>query len=218
MVSVLGAHVMNSQIRPADYMEAPPSISRAIVDPSVGGPFAILIAVTACFITAAIVLTLASYLALANSLRLSHGKQLRIILACGLTAVAGMIVLTQFRTAEWQALHNMGSYMLFFGFALGILLVGNLAATLLQCHADSPALAQVLETIAPVPRQSMGITACAVIFGILYFGGRFAPDSWFFWQRAVLAVWEVFLLALFVGFLAGHAPLVWRASQMTKAA
>jgi hypothetical protein len=210
MASVMGAHAMNFSIRPEAYADAPPSISRAIVDPVVGQPFAIAIFITAALILAGVLLTHSVYCWLTVALDRPAKARLRMFLVCECVAVAGMVLLSQFRTPDWQVVHNAGSHMLFFGHTFGILLAGNIAAELGAATGkdrapDSISTGRILHAM---PLRAGLVAVSALIFGVLYFGGRHLPDSWFFWQRLCLAIWEVALLAMFVAFVAGNVQVI----------
>jgi ABC-type multidrug transport system fused ATPase/permease subunit len=70
---------------------------------------------------------------------------------------------------------------------------------------DLPATSQ---SIVWVPRAARGVFVASVIYGILYFGGKWMSGDTFFWQRLLLSVWEVILLTSFVWFLWRHTGFV----------
>jgi hypothetical protein len=216
MMSVLGVHAANAVMRPAAYVEAPPSISRAIVDPAIGEPFAAAMVFTAAAILAGVVVVFLIHARCWRSSGQNAPIRLHVFLVAELVAVAGILILSQYRTPEWQLWHNAGSYMLFFGHAIGVLIAGHLARDFAQKPGQvTPAAGthnEVPAALPPgfgnLPHYANTIFASALLFGLLYFGGRFAPDSWFFWQRLALAVWEIVVLGMFVGFLAFHSSLL----------
>lgn len=204
VASVLAVHAANIALRPDAYFEAPPSISRAIVHPEIGVPFALAMMPTAVLILIAATAVLAAYW------RLLRGQAgLRALIAMALTfeavAVTGQVILSLFRTDEWQFYHNLGSYMLFFGHLLGISAVGIAVR-----QAASGGARPGYEALAWVPLAAVRVGLMAVVYGFLYFGGALIEETAavFFWRRLGLAIWEVALLSAFVWFLWRHTEFV----------
>ncbi len=199
---VLGAHLANAILRPEAYWEAPPSISRTIVHDEIGVPFGIAMLPTAILILVGMLTVISAYWTL-----LAHRRRFAILLSavtfCEVLAVFGMIMLSQYRTEEWQLQHDIGSYILFFGHAVGITLIGIMVS--LPGVVDQPATSG---SIRWVPRAAGVVFVISVIYGILYFGSKFMSGETFFWQRLFLAVWEVILLTSFVWFLWRHTAFV----------
>ncbi len=204
VTSILAAHAANIALRPEAYREAPPSISRSIVHPDIGLPFAIAMLPTALLILTA-VLVIASAYRRALSHRPGFATLLVLFVLCETVAVAGQVILSMFRTEDWQAQHNLGSYMLFFGHVIGIALCGamaRLAGSADRRRPGDPALW--------APRAAGTIAVMAAVYGVLYFGGALIDETptVFFWRRLALAVWEVVLLTAFVWFLWRHSDFV----------
>jgi putative pyoverdin transport system ATP-binding/permease protein len=199
---VLAAHLANAVLRPEAYWEAPPSISRTIVHDEIGIPFGIAMLPTALLILVGMLTVISTYWKL-----LARRRRFAVLLSaitfCEVLAVVGMIMLSQYRTEEWQLQHDIGSYILFFGHAMGITLLGIMVS--LPGVVDLPTTSG---SIRWVPRAAWGVFVISVIYGILYFGGKFLSGDTFFWQRLFLAVWEVILLTSFVWFLWRHTGFV----------
>gem|GEM_PF-1293738 len=204
VASIVLVHAANMSLRPEAYREAPPSISRAIVNADIGIPFAV-----AMFPTAALILIAVVQIALAYRRALPRGPAVStlLLLFClsEVTAVIGQIVLAIFRTEAWQFQHNLGSYMLFFGHLAGISICGLMARA-----EGSGAGTGALALLRWVPRSAGVIGLLSLVYGILYFGGSFIEESetFFFWRRLALAIWEVALLTAFVWFLWRHSEFV----------
>lgn len=204
VASIVLVHAANMWLRQEAYREAPPSISRAIVNPEIGIPFAV-----AMFPTAALILIAVAQIALAYRRAMPRGSAVGalLLLFClsEVAAVIGQIVLALFRTAEWQFQHNLGSYMLFFGHLAGISICG----VMVRMAASGPD-GRDIPALNWVPRSAAVIGLLSVIYGILYFGGAFFEESetFFFWRRLALAIWEVALLTAFVWFLWRHTEFI----------
>jgi hypothetical protein len=202
VLAILGVHVANAALRPETYVDAPPSISRAIVHADVGEPFAIVMWVTAAVILVAILTVIGAYRRLCGDDRRVKAL-LAVILCSELLAVVGMVTLATFRTEDWQAWHDAGSYLLFFGHTTGIALAG------LLCGAfglrQRP---QAQGTLDWAPRGASIVLVMGVVYGVLYFGASGLTGQAFFLQRLALAIWEVLLISAFVGFLWRHAAFV----------
>ncbi|MGX9352036.1 hypothetical protein ACS3QZ_12605 [Shimia sp. W99] len=120
-----------AELRPDYIAHSPPTISRALEEPSVGDPFAIwmLICAPALFLS---ILLFTSYFR--NRLARQPGvdpRQLKwitvfSIATVGLQALAstGMIMLSQFRFPDHHEMHMVGSYLFFFSQA-GVVFVGS---------------------------------------------------------------------------------------------
>jgi len=117
--------------------DEPPTISRAISDPMIGGPFAAL----SLLITALILVTLAvlarAYLQAIGQLPLTAAMRrlmkvlLALFLVLQLAALAGMVLTTQVTLTGDEPMHMLGSYILFVAQGLAILLAATLCRLLL---------------------------------------------------------------------------------------
>ena len=222
-VAILWVHGVGLAYNLEDYAAAPPTISRALVDPGIAGPFAIVMIASAFFLAIAIfqvALFLYRNLKLIGQDAGSHAALLLAAVTCEMVAIAGMVVLSQFTGSLNSKLHDIGSYMLFFGHAIGISLVGLMIRGVLirlagQAQSPSAAINHWL-TLRRFPRRAGWVAILSVLFGVVYFGGKFLPDAFFFWQRLVMSVLEVFVILSFLGFLVSFLPLL-RASLVSAA-
>jgi hypothetical protein len=58
------------------------------------------------------------------------------------------------------------------------------------------------------PRRAAGVAILGMLFGVAYFGGKFLPDIYFFWQRTILSLLEVLVIFSFLGFLLAFGPFM----------
>ena len=213
--AILWVHGVGLNYKLEDYAAAPPTISRALVDPSIAEPFAIAMIVSAFFLTIA-VFQVASLLywniKLIGQDTARHTALLFAVVTCETVAIAGMVVLSQFTGSLNSKLHDIGSYMLFFGHAIGISLVGYMIRGVIirLTGPDQPPGAAVNNWLAlgRFPRHSGRVAVLSGLYGVVYFGGKFLPDAFFFWQRTVLSVLEVLVILSFLGFLVSFLPLL----------
>ena len=196
-----------------DYATAPPTISRALLDPGIAGPFAIAMIASAFFLAIAIfqvALLLYRNLKLIGQDTAWHAALLLAVVTCEMVAIAGMVVLSQFTGNVNSTLHNIGSYMLFFGHALGISLAGlhdTRCSHQVSRAGSIAALPSTWFTLHRFPRRSGWVAILSVLYGVVYFGGKFLPDEFFFWQRTVMSVLEVIVILSFLGFLVSFAAI-----------
>jgi hypothetical protein len=100
-----------------DYAAAPPTISRALLDPGIAGPFAIAMIASAILLAIAVsqvALRLYRNMKLIGQDTARHTALLLAVVTCEMAAIAGMVVLSQFPGNVNSKLHDIGSYMLFF--------------------------------------------------------------------------------------------------------
>ena len=198
-----------------DYTTAPPTISRALLHQSIAGPFAIAMIASGIFLTIAVfqvALLLNRNLKLLGQDTTWYTAWLFAVLMCETAAIAGMVVLSQFTGNLNPKLHDIGSYMLFFGHAIGISLAGLLIrGVLIKMNGKEQlpdAAVKSWLALRRFPRRAGWIAILSVIYGVVYFGGKFLPDEFFFWQRTVMSVLEVVVILSFLGFLTAFWPFL----------
>lgn len=116
--------------RNPEYVKAKvATISQSISDPSVGEPFAFWMTPTALLLLVIIAPIAFFHLRAGKSIRPHSERVFRLIAVlialaamCQVIAVAGIIVLSNFRFPEFNHAHMMGSYLFFVGQAFTILL------------------------------------------------------------------------------------------------
>lgn len=213
--AILWVHGVGLNFKWGDYAVAPPTISRALLDPYIAEPFAVAMILAAFFL--AIAVFQVALLLYRNIKRLGKntGRPAALLFAvviCEMAAIAGMVVLSQFTGSQNSRLHDIGSYMLFFGHAIGISLVGCMIHGVIARlnGPDRPPGAAVSNWLAlrRFPRRSGWVAILSGLYGVVYFGGKFLPDAFFFWQRMVLSGLEVVVILSFLGFLVSFLPLL----------
>ena len=212
IASVLWARY-ESVVRHPDLAAAnPPTISRAIVDPAIGDPFAILMLV--CF-----VMLLYSLWRIGGALyRPTQPPRVKALLmvfiSCETVAAAGMVVLSQYTGAVSDSLHQLGSYMLFFGHGIGIPLSGIFVAidrTSIDASLAGTAGRPPLPYYSRLhPRLALGVGLCALAFCGLYFGWEQVKRIDNYSARVVFSMVELVLLIVFEGYAASFAPPMFR--------
>lgn len=209
--AIFWVHGDNIARHAGSYAEAPPTISHALHDPSIAGPFAIAMIVSAVFLSLAIgqvMLALHRIIRLEPAGRPANIVLLAVISVCEAVAVAGMIVLSQYTGSINSHLHDVGSYMLFFGHAIGISLSGWLIRRMLEAAPAQSIARNCLEPVSRNPRRALAVALLSAFYGVVYFGGKMLPDRFDFWHGAVLSITEVIVIMAFLAYLSTFWPLV----------
>jgi hypothetical protein len=201
-VSIFWAHGENISRHAAAYAELPPTVSRAIADPVIGSPFAIVMIVGAVFLTVAvtqIAYGLAKCLEASPRTASSSWWLLSVMIVFEAIAIAGMVVLSQFTGDQHSLVHDMGSYMLFFGHAIAITGLGVLITRML----GDPALARMpaVRELSSHPRHARWVMGLSIAFGVIYFSGKLVPDAFPYLQHLLFSVSEMAALLAFLSFL-----------------
>jgi hypothetical protein len=207
--SIICVHVAGLYLTPEKYMEAPPTVSRLLVDPAFSEPFAVAMIASAAFLVVAISqvgLFLHKCITISGQGTVLNRALLHTAMASEMIAVVGMIVLSQFTGSANSKLHDAGSYMLFLGHAIGISLIGILVRNLLAAGLHE--VAAPIAALRKFPVRAGRIAALSILYGAVYFGGKFLPDDVFFWQRTVLSTLEIVLILSFLGFLMSFMPMI----------
>lgn len=209
--SIICIHIAGFILKPENYVEAPPTVSRLLVDSVFSEPFALAMIASAAFLAIAITQVGVFLLKSIRMARQETRQNLSLLysaMTSEMIAVVGMIVLSQFTGSIDSKLHDLGSYMLFLGHAIGISLIGLLIRNLLVGRSrenDFP-----FSELRKFPIRAGRIAAFSILYGAVYFGGKVLPDEVFFWQRAVLSVFEIVLILSFLGFLLSFMPFIGR--------
>lgn len=212
-LAIFWVHGDNFARHPEAYGEAPPTISRALWDPAIGEPFALIMILSAALLAIAITQVGVTLLRLVSQMpgRTTNMPVLGAFAACEIVAVAGMIVLSHYTGRVDSRLHDMGSFMFFFGHAIGISLSGWLLRRM-QLASPSNVLGKAAEKVLQharrSPRHALWIALLSLVYGAIYFGGKLLPDEYFFWQRMILSVTEVIVILAFLAYLQSLWPLV----------
>jgi hypothetical protein len=207
--SIICAHIVALVLTPEKYAKAPPTVSRLLADPSFAEPFALAMIISAVLLAVAIAQVgffLNNCIKIAGQDIARRKALLHAAMASEMIAVVGMIVLSQFTGSTNSRLHDVGSYMLFFGHAIGISLIGLLIRNLLA--ACSHEVTAQLIALRKFPVRAGRIAALSVVYGAVYFGGKALPEEVFFWQRAIMSILEIVLILSFLGFLISFTPFI----------
>lgn len=201
--------------RHPDYLDNPPTISRAISDPVVGGPFADLILVITALTILVVPLIVWAYLLAILRLPLSRCARLfmvgllAIILACQFAASSGMILTTQYTLSNNTDMHMLGSYLFFAFQALTILLAATLCRMLLHQQQKLSVLEQSWP-FRPGMRRfrfhfALVIICLTVIYGVLFVIKDWTLPISVYAIRIAYTQCEVLVISSFVLFLGSYA-------------
>jgi hypothetical protein len=211
VAAIFWAHVENIFKRPGAYAEAPPTISRTLIDPAIADPFAVMMFIAAGFLAAGIFLIAAR---LARLLRRNQDLPpvlwllFAIAIAFEAMGVIGMIVLSQYTGDISADIHELGSYMLFAGHAVGIALLGFVIAGLLKRGETSPSGdRRDLALLEGHPAHAIWVAVLSIVFLVIYQTRPLVPHDYFFVQRTLMSSTEMVILIMFVAFLQRFAPL-----------
>lgn len=198
-----------------DYMDDPPTISRAINDPSVGVPFADLIIIITALIMMALPLMLFAYglaiarLNISRRRRLSMYVLLFLMLVFQIAASTGMVVTTQYSFDVDHDMHMLGSYAFFFFQAITILVAATLCKLLLhqqQRHAIPDHEWQFRPAMHLFRfRFAVLIVALAAMFGILFVAKDYPLPISRYAVQVIYTQCEVIVIGCFVLFLGSYA-------------
>ena len=201
--------------RHPDYADDPPTISRAISDPLIGAPFAMVILVITGLIALALPVIVWAYLVSIS--RLPAGRAVKtalyllvvLTLACQITASFGMVLTSQYTFSIDRDLHMLGSYIFFAAQAVTILLAATLCRVLLHVQ-QKHRLPEESYLFRPGMhrfrfRFALAIVALAILYGVLFFvKDHTLPISAYVVQIAYTQC-EVLVISAFVLFLGSYA-------------
>jgi hypothetical protein len=200
--SIIWIHVENYASHAETYSVQPPTVSRALTDPLLASPFAILMIIGAIFLAVAvtqIIRALARCMRASASTPTSSWPLLYAAALCEALAIAGMVVLSQFAGNAHTGLHDLGSYMLFFGHAIAITFIGIIIRRLIA--APEAAHQPGLNALRGHPPHATWVTWLSFAFGFIYFFGKVLPDTQPFAQHLVFSILEMVVLLAFLSFL-----------------
>lgn len=197
-----------------DYYDDPPTISRSINDPLVGGPFADLILVITALILAILPVILLAYFLAISQLALSRGRRamlfglLFLVLVLQIAASVGMVLTTQFTFAIDHDLHMLGSYIFFICQALCIVIAATLCQMLLFQKGQHGIADDAWQFVPAMHRFrfwfGLLVVALVVLYGILFvLKDHVQPDIHYVVQVAYTQC-EVIVIACYVIFLGSY--------------
>ncbi len=218
IAAMLWARHESIKLHPTLAAINPPTISRAIADPIIGDPFAYwMFVVGGAQALAVYRLTLAlSRTALkigSPRHRTLMGVLLCFIVMAEATAIVGVIMLSQYTGSISDYLHQLGSYLMFAGNGVGILLCGTFVCLDHNQRRDGEKSKQAL----PLPYNIFFHTwfagvVCVVyiVFAVLFFAFDFLASFHNYFFRLAFAMVELAVLALSVIYLGGFAFPMYR--------
>ena len=204
-----------------DYLDDPPTISRAINDPSVGVPFADLILVITALIMTALPIMLLSYARAISRLHLSPSRRnmlyglLFLFFVFQITASTGMVITTQYSFDIDHDLHMLGSYM-FFCFQATTILVAAVLCHILLRHQTRHAIPdhewQFRASMHRFRvRFAMVVVGLAALYGIFYVAKDYEWPISPYVVRVIYTQSEVIVIASFVVFLGSYSLDIYHA-------
>lgn len=211
---VLWARAKFVELNP-DYLDDPPTISRSINDPAVGGVFADLILLITAFILMVTPVIIWSYARAISRLGISRARRLlmylllTMVFVFQIAASAGMVMTTQFTFAIDHDMHMLGSYVFFSFQAATIVIAATLCRLLLGeqqrhgIHADDWQFRPAMHRFRF--RFALVILGLVMFYGVLFvLKDHDLPVSDYLVQVAYTQT-EVIVIACYVLFLGSYA-------------
>lgn len=201
--AILWAHAENFATNEQVYESQPPTVSRALTNPLVQGPFAIVMAIGAVLLFIAVAQLARGFFALLRDYPAADTKINRRLISAAIAfeipAILGMVILSQYTGDAHSLMHDTGSYMLFFGHSFAIMACGTFIYRLMSVTGsqNDPRIAAIRR----LPAHAVVVALCSFAFGLAYYTGKFAPDLFPFAQHLATALTEVAALLAFLSFL-----------------
>lgn len=201
--AILWAHAENYETNEQAYVQQPPTVSRALTNPIVGEPFALIMLVGSVLLLISIVQLAVAFTKLLKDYPKADTGFNRVLvlfcIVCEVPAILGMVILSQYRGDAHRVAHDTGSYMLFFGHTFAILTCGIVVRRLLRVAGpqNDPRLA----ALAGQPRHAAWVAVASVAFGLAYFGNKFITSSYDFAEHLAVTITEMIVLFAFLSFL-----------------
>lgn len=199
--AIIWAHGENYAGNADVYLTQPPTVSRALANPAITTPFAMVMIISAALLLYATWQIVRGMTGLLRERKADRLSWLLLVFAaiCEVPAILGMVVLSQF-TGEAAALqHDIGSYMLFFGHSFAISASGWLIYRLLK--QPNAAVDGKLAALSKLPRHAAWTALFSAMFGAAYFSNKHWPDVSPFWQHFALSLVEIVVLIAFLSYL-----------------
>jgi hypothetical protein len=198
-----------------DYMDDPPTVSRAINDPSIGTPFAHLILLVTGLVLVVLAVIIWAYALAIWRLRLTRGERvfmyglLILVFAFQIIASTGTVVTTLYSMDVNDNLHMMGSYFFFTFQALTVLVAAVLCRNLLVRQQER-GIPEEDWQFRPFMhrfrfRFALLITALAAFYGVLFKIKDLVLPVSDYVVHVIYTQCEVVVLGCFVLFLGSYA-------------
>lgn len=201
--------------RHPDYVDEPPTVSRAINDPTIGAIFANLNLVINFLILVVMPLLIWAYLLAVGRVQFTRGQRiimyllLVLFLVFQIVASVGVIVTTQYTFDTNDHLHMLGSYFFFAFQALTVLVAATLCRVLLARQQTlgipdddwhfRPAMHRLRF------RFGLLITALAIFYGVLFIIKDWTLPISDYAVHVIYTQCEVLIIGCFVLFLGSYA-------------
>jgi hypothetical protein len=198
-------------LHPADVARWHPTLSGALNDQTVSDPFEILLFATTPFLIIAVWLVIRYYWIMADRL-LSGGSPWRrnfwrgYVLLAGLLqlmAAIGMLMVVHYPSHTSSGPHVLGSYMLFAGHAISIMLSGYLSRQLARTPGAGRQGAPWQKRQARRWPISLLIAALAISYALLFYAPRHLEFLNNHSHSVFVAVLEILMLSMFLTYLLG---------------
>lgn len=203
------------------YADDPPTISRALSEPLVGGPFHNMIILVTVLLAVAVPFIIVSYWQSASRARIGVLRRGLIRVGIGLalvsqiTAVVGMNMLTVNSLGSENGLHMLGSYIFFASQVVAIAIAATLCRSLVGHAAGSWLLPSMQRFRFPMGMAVLGLT-------LVYLGLFIGKDhNSLFPEYAVQVVYvqcEVLVISAFMLFLATYGIDLWALGRPSEQA
>lgn len=208
------------ELHPVETAKSPPTISGALGDPIVAGPFgvtiiliAVLLVVSLVFIVRAYNLSIKESFTDSSRQRYFAGLLLVLIVLMQAAGTLGMMVTSVVSMSIDRDIHMASSYI-FFGAQSGAILGSGALCSMLaraSLKAVPPSSSPVILTMRKIRvRAAMAICLAAIVYLILFCIKDVTLPIDDFIVRQVYTIWEMILLIMFVLYVGLFAPdLYW---------
>lgn len=169
------ARMLFGALRPDYVAVQPPTISRAISEPTVGEPFSFWITVSAIFLGLG-VFCLGSFYRRVSHWLTSPSRYLARLLAVGIPVIVflqtmagvGMYILSTYRFPDFNQVHMVGSYLFFLSQAMVIVVATMLSSALLRDQASLQELQTAGLMSKPMIRIRLRAGQIAIVLMVVY--------------------------------------------------
>lgn len=211
------ARALYSQYNPQDVLERPPTISRAISDPSIGDPFASWMQICAPLLSIGVaVMILGAWIELQKGGGAGTKREQRLIAALSVgiallqcLAAIGIVMLSRFRFPDHGPTHMLGSYLFFFSQAFVIVAGEFLSRRFARQPCD-----RTFITVSSVRLRRIYVWF-PIILGICYLSlfalKEFDTGAFSKWLYIGYTTTEPMLITAFLGYILTYHIDLWSA-------
>lgn len=198
-----------------DYFAHPPTISRAISDPRIGGLFADAVLLITALICITITLVVAAYthsissLPIARTARIAMYVTVAAFAATQAVASTGMVVTSEYTLTNNRSLHMLGSYLFFAAQTVSILLAAILCRSLLYFQQEHRMPEQRRHFRRKMQNfrfwLGLGIVPLTFLYGVLFIIKDWVLPINLYAIRIAYTQCEVMVIICFAMFLGSYA-------------